>query len=162
MSDIIAINLEEKSLITLPEIQAEKQQALADLLTSNVFKPQNNVMQAGPYHLHLSIIHNRTLVLMLHDKDNAQHLGSINLSLTHFSKIIRDYFQMFESYSLAVKSHSVAKIETIDMARRGIHNEGAEILLQTLATKDIISDIDTSRKLFTLICVLHFRQKARA
>ncbi len=162
MFDIIAINLKETSIDILPEIRAEKQQALADLLDSNIFKPQNNMMADGPYHLHLSIQNNRTLAFILNDKANQQQLGAINLSLTHFRKIIRDYFQMFESYSLAVKNHSVAKIETIDMARRGVHNEGAEILLHALSEQNILSDIATSRKLFTLICVLHFRQKVRA
>lgn len=161
MSDIIAINLEATSKNILPEIQVEKQQALDDLLVSNIFKPQNNMIADGPYHLHLSIANNRTLMFIFYDKDNQHNLGTIDLSLTHFRKIIRDYFHMFESYSLALKSHSVTKIETIDMARRGVHNEGAEILLQSLAEKNITSDINTARKLFTLICVLHFRQTVR-
>ena len=161
MPFISSIALDEKIICTIPEVEHEKRQALNDLTLKNQFIPDGEVFGKGPYHVHLSILDNRTLSFLIKDEATKQELGKIILRLSSFRKIVRDYFQMFESHHVAIKSHSVAKIETIDMARRAIHNEGAELLLDALAQQNVKIDDETSRRLFTLVCVLHFRQEMR-
>ncbi|MCH9853463.1 MAG: UPF0262 family protein [Alphaproteobacteria bacterium] len=162
MSTIKAITLDEKIICTIPEVQNEKRQALHDIIAKNHFMPDNDIFGDGPYDLHLSIVNDRDLAFTLNDPDSQEKLGTIILRLSAFRKIVRDYFQIAESHFGAVKARSIANIETIDMARRAIHNEGAEILQQALQSKNVATDTDTSRLLFTLICVLHFRQERRS
>ena len=95
------------------------------------------------------------LIIDIRDVDDAP-LRTVKLSLKPFRGVVRDYFQICESYFDALKMRTVKRIETIDMARRGLHNEGAALLTETLAGR-IEVDIDTSRRLFTLLCVLHIR-----
>jgi len=107
----------------------------------------------GPYHLNLSI-RDKRLVFDLETPDAAK-AAEFHLSLGPFRQVVKDYFQICESYFDAVKTLPPSQIETIDMARRGIHNEGSRVLQERLNGK-ADTDNDTARRLFTLICVLHF------
>ena len=110
---------------------------------------------AGPYRIMLSIQDANRLIFDIRDEaENSQ--GDFSISLTPFRRIIRDYYKICESYFDAIKRLSPSQIETIDMARRGVHNEGSDILKDRLAAKVEI-DFDTARRLFTLLCVLHFK-----
>ena len=155
---ISALTLDEKSIVRRKlEIEHERNVALFDLLDSNSFHPVGDWKQGdwvGPYRVHLGIEENR-LYFDIHDDSDAP-LGRIHLPLSPLRRIIRDYFQICESYYGAVKELGPAQIETIDMARRGVHNDGAEIL-ETMLEGKIEVDLQTSRRLFTLICVLHIR-----
>jgi uncharacterized protein (UPF0262 family) len=127
-----------------------------DLLEDNSFSiPDRDGREVppGPYKLALSI-KERRLVFDL-TQENDEPAGAFLLSLGPFRQVVKDYFQICESYFDAVKTLPPSQIETIDMARRGIHNEGARVLQERLNGK---ADIDeqTARRLFTLICVLHF------
>jgi uncharacterized protein (UPF0262 family) len=147
------ITLDERSLVRRsPEVEHERQVAIFDLLEENVFSPKGDF--TGPYDLHLRIEENR---LIFDVRDTAeQPLIAIALSLTPFRGIVRDYFAVCESYFEAIKTASPAKIEAIDMGRRGLHNDGSQLLLERLNGK-IELDFDTARRIFTLICVLHIR-----
>ena len=150
---IASIVLDEASVVRrTPEIEHERKVAIFDLLQENVFAP--NGSDGGPYSLHLSIEENR-LVFDIRNEAEDPH-GKVILSLTPFRKIIKDYFLICESYYEAIRSVSPSKIESIDMGRRGLHNEGAELLTARLDGK-IAIDHDTARRLFTLICVLHMK-----
>ena len=150
---IVNISLDERTMVRRsPEVEHERQVALFDLLEENVFSPEGDY--TGPYSIHLSIEENR-LVFDIRDEADSP-LITIALSLTPFRRIVRDYFAICESYFEAIKSASPAKIEAIDMGRRGLHNDGSEILRERLKGK-IDVDFDTARRLFTLICVLHIR-----
>jgi len=108
----------------------------------------------GPYHLHLAVQENR---LQFDVRDTTEKkLRDIILSLTPFRTIVKDYFMICESYYDAIKKLSPSQIEALDMGRRGLHNEGSELLRERLEGK-IEIDFDTARRLFTLICVLHIR-----
>ncbi len=107
----------------------------------------------GPYHLGLSI-RDKRLVFDV-NTENDEKAAEFHLSLGPFRQVVKDYFQICESYFEAVKKSAPAQIETIDMARRGIHNEGSRVLQERLEGKAEI-DTDTARRLFTLICVLHY------
>jgi len=145
--------LDEKTVMRRsPDVEHERKVAIFDLLEENSFRP--NGSSGGPYHLHLAIEENR-LVFDIRLEGDVAH-GKILLSLTPFRKIIKDYFLICESYYDAIKSAAPAKIEAIDMGRRGLHNEGSELLKARLTDK-IDVDFDTARRLFTLICVLHIK-----
>jgi uncharacterized protein (UPF0262 family) len=147
------ITLDERSLVRRsPEVEHERQVAIFDLLEENVFSPKGDF--TGPYDLHLRIEENR---LIFDVRDTAEQPRiAIALSLTPFRSIVRDYFAVCESYFEAIKTASPAKIEAIDMGRRGLHNDGSQLLLERLNGK-IELDFDTARRIFTLICVLHIR-----
>jgi uncharacterized protein (UPF0262 family) len=157
MSRIAHIELDDSSLPPpTPEIEQERRVALFDLLENNSFalpSRDDRDVPPGPYHLGLSI-RERRLVF-----DIATEAGDpviqFQLALGPFRQVVKDYWQICESYFDAVKNLPPSQIETIDMARRGIHNEGARILTERLEGKAEI-DNDTARRLFTLICVLHF------
>lgn len=137
-----------------PEIEQERKLAIFDLLEENTFGLPAADAPAGPYKLTLGIVERR-LAFTVTTKDDA-HAGAFYLSLSPLKQIIRDYFEICESYFKAVTSLPPAQIEAIDMGRRGIHNEGAAQLSERLEGK-IETDHDTARRLFTLVCVLHFR-----
>jgi len=149
---INAITLDERTVVKrAPEIEMERNQAIRDLLHNNSFAPtgQND----GPYNVHLSI-RERRLVMEI-SAASGDHLNTFIVPLAPFSGLIKDYFMVCESYFQAIQNHLPAvKIEALDMGRRGLHNEGAEMLRTTLAEK-VRMDINTARRLFTLICVLH-------
>lgn len=139
-----------------PEIEQERRVAIFDLLEENSFRPlprDGQPMPAGPYRLTLAI-RERRLVFDLATENEAP-AAEFHLSLGPFRQVVKDYFQICESYFDAVKKLPPSQIETIDMARRGIHNEGARVLRERMEGKAEMDD-DTARRLFTLICVLHF------
>ena len=151
MSYISHIELDDKhSPPPTDEIEKERRVALYDLLEGNKFEIPS---KSGPYHLILSIKEKR-LVFEVTNEDQSP-VSEFHLSLSPFRQVVKDYWAICESYYDAVKNLPPGRIETIDMARRGIHDEGARILLERLEEKAIL-DRDTSRRLFTLICILHF------
>jgi uncharacterized protein (UPF0262 family) len=158
MSDpnrLVQIELDDSGLpAPTPEIEQERKVAIFDLLEANHFAINDERAPHGPYSLHLSIAERR-LVFDLKTK-GGEAAGAFHLSLTPFRDVVRDYFQICKSYFDAVKSLPAAQIEAIDMGRRGIHNQGAELLRERLDGKVTIDD-GTARRLFTLICVLHFK-----
>ena len=150
---LIDISLDEKTVVRRsPEVEHERAVAIYDLLEENYFHPAGD--GEGPYALHLSIEESR-LKFDIRDEQDA-YLGAVNLSLSPFRRLVKDYFTVCESYFEAIKTASPSRIEAIDMGRRGLHNEGSELLRQRLDGK-IALDFDTARRLFTLICVLHIR-----
>ena len=149
---IVNVVLDERSVVRRsPEVEHERAVAIFDLLEDNHFAAAGC---CGPYCLHLSIEENR-LVFAVHSEDDRP-LGKVILSLTPFRRVVKDYFTICESYYAAIRQASPSRIEAIDMGRRGLHNEGSELLRERLAGK-IEMDLDTARRLFTLICVLHLR-----
>ena len=157
MSRICHIELDDSALPPpTPEIEQERKVAMFDLLEENVFdlpKRDDRVVPDGPYRVGLSIREKR-LVFDI-DTEAGEKAAEFHLSLSPFRQVVKDYWAICERYFDAVKNMPPSQIETIDMARRGIHNEGARILTERLEGKADI-DNDTSRRLFTLICVLHF------
>jgi uncharacterized protein (UPF0262 family) len=152
MNKIAAITLDEKSVVRRsPEIESERNAAIADLLHENHFAPASG--QSGPFSLHLAIEENRLLI----DVAGAEQTNeTIQVGLEAFRRIIKDYFVVCESYYDAVRRQNLAHVEAIDAGRRALHNEGSALLIERLADK-VTVDHDTARRLFTLICVLHLR-----
>ena len=151
MSYISHIELDDKHIPPpTSEIEKERRVAFYDLLEENKFEVPS---VSGPYHLILSIKEKRLVFEV--SKEDRSPVIEFHLSLSPFRQVVKDYWAICESYYDAVKNLPPGQIETIDMARRGIHDEGARILLERLDGKAIINN-DTSRRLFTLICVLHF------
>lgn len=136
-----------------PDIEHERAVAVFDLIEENTFRPQGD-HQGGPYKLNLSVVEKR-LVFNITREDDTPVVAHV-LSLTPFKRVIKDYFMICESYYEAIRSSSPSQIEAIDMGRRGLHNEGSQTLMDRLNGK-IEVDFDTARRLFTLICVLHWR-----
>ena len=130
---------------------ADLAQAVRDLSVANRFAPKDRI---GPFILHLSIIEGR-LVFDVRDPQDAA-LTALGLALGPFRRLIKDYQLLVDSYAHAVQEGREASIQAIDMGRRGLHNEGAALMLQRLAGKVEI-DFETARRLFTLVCVLHQR-----
>jgi uncharacterized protein (UPF0262 family) len=150
---LIQVNLDEAVLIRLsPDIEHERRIAIFDLLEDNYFEPVG--AHKGPFILYLVIEESR-LVFDIRDETDAP-LGKIILALGPFRRIIKDYFMICESYFEAIKSAPPSQIEAIDMGRRGLHNEGSDLLRERLKGK-IDLDHDTARRLFTLVSVLHLR-----
>jgi uncharacterized protein (UPF0262 family) len=150
---IVDIVLDEKSVARrTPEVEHERAVALFDLLEENDFVLVGG--EPGPYKLHIGIFEQR-LVFGVHDAHDGK-LRDIVLSLTPFRKVVKDYFLVCESYYSAIKKLGTSQIEALDMGRRGLHNEGSELLRERLAGK-IEVDHDTARRLFTLICALHIK-----
>jgi len=150
---LVHIQLDEATMVRRkPEVEHERAVAIYDLIEENFFAPQGDA--SGPYILHLSLEDNR-LCFDLRSEEGLP-LTKVHLSLKPFQPIIKDYFMVCESYYTAIKRSSPSQIEAIDMGRRGLHNEGSEMLRERLDGKVEI-DFDTARRLFTLICVLHMR-----
>ena len=150
---IVNIFLDEKSLVRrAAHVEHERKVAIYDLLEDNHFAPVGD--DRGPYTLHLGIENNR-LVFDIRT-EGGDKLDRFTLPLNSFRKIVKDYFIVCESYFEAIKTAPPSRIEALDMGRRGLHNEGSDILRDRLEGK---VDIDkrTARRLFTLICVLHIR-----
>ena len=146
-----AVVIDEVSLAPAsPEQEHERQVAISDLLKENHFQPEGG--EGGPYQLRIGLLENR-LDLEIRGPGGESRLL---LSLTPFRRIVRDYMEICRSYNEAVRNASPAQIEAIDMGRRGLHNDGAEMLRERLAGK-VRTDVATSRRLFTLICALHWR-----
>ncbi|MBY6137722.1 UPF0262 family protein [Leisingera sp. XS_AS12] len=157
MSRISHIELDDRNLPPpTPEIDQERKVAIYDLIEQNSFAlpgREERGMPDGPYHLGLAI-RDKRLVFDV-NTEAGEKAAEFHLSLSPFRQVVKDYYQICESYFTAVKTLPPSQIETIDMARRGIHNEGSRVLQERLAGKAEV-DTDTARRLFTLICVLHF------
>ncbi|WP_084579918.1 UPF0262 family protein [Sphingomonas azotifigens] len=154
---ILDVTLDERTILwRSADIEQERRIAIYDLLEDNHFAPQRVHADgyAGPYKLHLSVEEGR-LALAIKRADDTP-LETIVLGLARFRRPIRDYFAICDSYYQAIRNATPAQIETVDMARRGIHNDAAELLRTALEGK-IEVDFDTARRLFTLICVLHIK-----
>ena len=150
---LVKITLDEGSIGRYSQdIEHERAVAIYDLIEDNSFAPADH--DGGPYALHLSITENR-LVFDIRQQDGTPLMAHL-LSLTPFRKIVKDYFMICDSYYKAIRTASPTQIEAIDMGRRGLHNEGSELLKERLKEK-IEVDFDTARRLFTLICVLHWK-----
>ena len=136
-----------------PEVEQERRVAVLDLLEANSFAlPSRDGRTAqGPWKLLLAIREGRLVFAV--STESGEHAGEFHMSLGPFRQVVKDYFQICDSYYEAVRTLPPSQIETIDMARRGIHNEGARILQERLDGKATL-DQDTARRLFTLICVL--------
>jgi uncharacterized protein (UPF0262 family) len=157
MTRICHIEIDERGLARpTPEIEQERRVAIFDLLEDNAFDlpaRDGRAAPAGPYRLHLGIRDGRLVFDIA--TEASDKVTEFHLSLGPFRQVVKDYFQICESYFDAVKRLPPSQIEAIDMARRGIHNEGARVLQERLDGKAAV-DIDTARRLFTLICVLHW------
>ena len=135
-----------------PEAEHERRVAIYDLVEENSFTLAAHPL--GPYRLQLSAADGRLMFDIFSEKEDR--LSLIGLSLSPFRRIVKDYFLICESYYEAIKTATPSQIETIDMARRGLHNEGSALLQERLNGK-VDLDFDTARRLFTLVCVLHWR-----
>ncbi|WP_334129894.1 UPF0262 family protein [Sneathiella sp.] len=152
---IVKIALDEKSVVRRnADIEHERKVAIFDILEQNHFAVVGHE-ESGPYSLHLSIEDNR-LVFDIRSEDDETELARVPLPVISFRRIIKDYFHVCESYFDAIKTGSPSKIEAIDMGRRGLHNEGSELLKERISDK-VDTDFDTARRLFTLMCILHIR-----
>jgi len=152
---IAQITLDENTLIRRsPDIEHERRIAIYDLLEANSFQPIGEF--EGPYNLLMGMEENR-LVLNIRNSD-YELLTRVLVPLMPFRRIIKDYFTICESYFQAIKSAQPSKIEAIDMGRRGLHNDGSDLLRERLDGK-IIVDNETARRLFTLICILQIRSQ---
>jgi len=152
-SRLVELTLDEDSIgRNAPDVEHERKVAIFDLLEKNIFELEGR--QSGPYTLHLSITDNR-LVFAVGGVGHEQVMSHM-LSLSPFRRLVKDYFIMVESYHEAIKTAPPSRIEAIDMGRRGLHDEGSHLLMERLAGK-ITVDFDTARRLFTLICALHWK-----
>ena len=150
---LVRVTLDEEAMGNAnPDVAHERAVVIYDLIEANRFAPDGHA--GGPYALHLTIADNRLVFDIREENDTpvAAHL----LSLTPFRRIVKDYFLVCDSYHQAIRTASAAQIEAIDMGRRGLHNEGSELLVTRLKGK-IDLDFDTARRLFTLITVLHWK-----
>ncbi|HWH23041.1 MAG TPA: UPF0262 family protein [Allosphingosinicella sp.] len=149
---IIDIELDERTIIRRNEdIEQEKKVAIFDLLEGNRFDLKG---EDGPFRIMLRVEDDRLAIEVRNEED--VRLDTIRLSLGRFRRPVRNYFAVCESYFKTLRSDSPRGLEAIDMARRGLHNEAAELLQECLAGK-VSMDFDTARRLFTLLCVLHIK-----
>lgn len=146
------VTLDESIGRSTPDVEHERAVAIFDLIEDNFFQPVGD--DGGPYRLRLSLV-DAKLVFSVTREDDEPVVTHI-LSLTPFRRVVKDYFMICESYYDAIRSSTPSQIEAIDMGRRGLHNEGSQTLMDRLAGK-IDVDFDTARRLFTLVCVLHWR-----
>ena len=134
------------------DAEHERRVAIYDLLEENAFTVVGH--DAGPYRLELSTADNRLILDIFSPAE--ERVTMIGLSMSPFRRIVKDYFLICDSYFKAIRRAAPSQIETIDMARRGLHNEGSDLLRERLAGK-VETDGPTARRLFTLLCVLHWR-----
>jgi uncharacterized protein (UPF0262 family) len=150
---LVAVSLDEGSIgRSNPDVEHERAVAIYDLVDDNVFSPIGD--EGGPYTLRLAIAENR-LIFDIQRTDGSPVVTHM-LSLTPFRRIVKDYFLVCESYYQAIRTATPRHIEAIDMGRRGLHNDGSTLLMERLKSK-VEVDFDTARRLFTLICVLHWK-----
>ena len=150
---LVAVTLDEDSIgRSSSDIEHERATAIYDLIEENSFAPVDH--DEGPYALRIGIKENRLVldIRRANDKPVIAHL----LSLTPFKRIVKDYFMICDSYYAAIRTATPDKIEAIDMGRKGLHDEGSRILQEAIKRK-VKVDFDTARRLFTLICVLHWK-----
>lgn len=150
---LVEVTLDEQSIGRgSADIEHERAVAIYDLIEDNSFSPFGH--DGGPYTLALSI-RNKQLVLEIGEAGDGLVVTHV-LSLTPFRRIVRDYYLVCESYFEMIRTASLSRIEAVDMGRRSLHNEGSRLLMERLSDKVAI-DFDTARRLFTLICVLHWK-----
>jgi uncharacterized protein (UPF0262 family) len=150
---LVAVTLDENSIgRSGPDIEHERAVAIYDLLESNSFAPESNAR--GPFKLNLSITGNR-LVFDIRNANDAPVMAHL-LSLSPLRRIVKDYFMICDSYYEAIRTATPDRIEAIDMGRRALHDEGSQLLMERLKNK-VTVDFETARRLFTLICVLHWK-----
>ena len=150
---LVAVTLDEASIgRSSADIEHERAVAIYDLIEQNVFAPVGH--DSGPYSLQLGIAENR-LVFDVRLADGTPVIAHM-LSLTPFRRIVKDYFLICDSYYKAIRTSTPSQIEAIDMGRRGIHDEGSQLLMERLKGK-IAVDLPTARRLFTLLCALHWK-----
>lgn len=146
-----SVTIDEAMLASATRDQEQEREiAIYDLLEKNVFQPEGAA--SGPYELNLSLVENRLAFDIAGPGYMRRHL----LSLTPFRGILKDYFMVCESYFEAIRHSTPQQIEALDMGRRSLHDEGSKLLQSRLAGK-VDTDHDTARRLFTLICALHWR-----
>ena len=150
---IVNVFLDHRTVVRRqPEVDHDRAVAIFDLLEENFFDLVGGL--DGPYNLHLSVEENRLLFGVCDEADYP--VTDFSLAISNFRSIVKDYFVICDSYYDAIKVATPSRIEAIDMGRRGLHNEGSQVLQDRLAPYVKI-DFDTARRLFTLICVLHQR-----
>lgn len=151
--DILDVQLDARSIVRWsPEVEHERAVAVFDLLEANHFRLRDG--PAGPYRMVLSL-RDGTLIFALTPEPGGEEF-EIELAVRPLRRVIKDYFLICDTYFQAIKGATPSRIETIDMARRGVHDEGAELLREALDAR-VEMDRDTARRLFTLVCVLHVR-----
>ena len=150
---LIDIELDESIGRSTPDVEHERAVAIFDLIEENSFWPVNDT-GTGPYRLKLSLAEQRLVFAI--SREDGELVATHILSLTPFRRIVKDYYMICESYYAAIRTSTPSQIEAIDMGRRGLHNDGSQTLMDRLAGK-IEIDFDTARRLFTLVCVLHWR-----
>jgi uncharacterized protein (UPF0262 family) len=150
---LVAVTLDEETIgRSNPDVEHERQVAIYDLLEQNSFAPVGH--SNGPYALRLSVTGNRLAFDIR--QENGKPVVAHLLSLTPLRRIVKDYYTVCDSYYQAIRTATPDKIEAIDMGRRAIHNDGSRILMDRLKGK-VSVDLDTARRLFTLLCVLHWK-----
>lgn len=150
---LIDVELDDSIGRSTPDVEHERAVAIFDLIEENSFHPVQDET-GGPYRLRLSLAEQRLVFAIA--RESGEEVVTHILSLTPLRRIIKDYYMICESYYEAIRSSTPSQIEAIDMGRRGLHNEGSQTLKERLAGK-IEMDFDTARRLFTLVCVLHWR-----
>jgi uncharacterized protein (UPF0262 family) len=152
-SKLVAINLDAASIGRgNANIEHEREVAIFDILESNKFELEGR--DDGPYVLNLAIVEDRLVFGVA--REGSDETFTVVLSLTPLRRVMKDYFIVCESYYKAIRSAPPSRIQSVDMGRRALHNEGSQILLERLKGK-ITVDGDTARRLFTLICALHWK-----
>jgi uncharacterized protein (UPF0262 family) len=150
---LVAVTLDENSIgSSNPDVEHERAVAIYDLIEDNSFTPHEG--GEGPFALHLSITGSR-LMFEIRRKDGTPVVAHL-LSLSPLRRIVKDYYTVCDSYYAAIRTATPDRIEAIDMGRRALHDEGSNILMERLKRK-VDVDFDTARRLFTLICVLHWK-----
>jgi uncharacterized protein (UPF0262 family) len=150
---LVKVELDEESIgRSNPDVEHEREVAIYDLLEQNSFAPIDDTN--GPYALHLKVDGAR-LVFDIRSETGKPVVAHL-LSLSPLRRIVKDYYTICDSYYQAIRTATPDKIEALDMGRRAIHNDGSRILMERLRSK-VALDLDTARRLFTLVCVLHWR-----
>ena len=150
---LVAITLDENSIgRSNPDVEHERAVAIYDLLEDNTFTPQGD--DGGPFALHLSVNGSR-LVFDIRREGGVPVMAHL-LSLAPLRRIVKDYYTVCDSYYAAIRTATPDRIEALDMGRRALHDEGSNLLMERLSRK-VTLDFDTARRLFTLICVLHWK-----
>ena len=153
LNRIAALELDQSSVVRWsPQVEHERSVAIFDLLEDNHFRLVNG--DSGPYRVVLAL--RESNIVLGVSCDGAADPVEVTLSTRPFRRVVKDYFMICDSYFQAIKGATPSRIEAIDMARRGLHNEGSDVLREALDGKVEI-DHDTARRLFTLVCVLHIR-----
>ncbi len=150
---VVAVTIDKESIgRTSLDIEYERAVAIDDLIEENSFAPVGH--DGGPYALHLRMADNRLVfdIRLADDTPVVMHI----LSLNPFKRVVKDYFMVCDSYYAAIKSATPERIEALDMGRRGLHDEGSQLLQERIKHR-LVVDFNTARRLFTLVCALHWK-----